>query len=334
MSPAFSLKWKQAPSVRASLVALVVACILPVASVAAVLIVSFYRNEQAQLISNTVSRARTIITAVDHDFDSTEVALRALGTARVLISGDMQGFHARAVDMLGNLHADSILLLGSDGKMLLSTRLPYGAPLAAPAATPLLRRILASGRPGVSDLFSGPLNGTLIYAVGVPVWRHGRLVMTLDATATPAQMAHVLAEQRLPASWRSSVVDNSGRVVARSHESDKYAGQRISDDLLRRIAAADEGGFETRSLDGIDVFVVFSRSPTSRWTALLGIPIRELNAGLHATMATLVAATLAALAIGLAMAWLIGGRIARSVHALIGPALALGGGAGATIPPL
>jgi len=334
MSPAFSLKWKQAPSVRASLVALVVACILPVASVAAVLIVRFYRNEQAQLISNTVSRARTIITAVDHDFDSTEVALRALGTARVLISGDMQGFHARAVDMLGNLHADSILLLGSDGKMLLSTRLPYGAPLAAPAATPLLRRILANGRPGVSDLFNGPLNGTLIYAVGVPVWRNGRIVMTLNATATPAQLAHVLVEQKLPASWRASVVDNSARVVVRSHEIDKYVGRRINDDLLRRVAAADEGGFATRSLDGVDVFVVFSRSPSSRWTALLGIPMRELNAGLYATMAALVAATLAALALGLVLAWLIGGRITRSVQALVAPALALGDGAIPMIPPL
>jgi len=291
-----------------------------VASVAAVLIVSFYRNEQAQLISTTVSRARTMVAAVDHDFDSTVVALRALGTARVLAAGDLQGFHARAVDMLADLRADSILLLDTDGTMLLSTRRPYGAPLAALGSTPLLRRILASGRPGVSDLFTGPLNGKPIYAVGVPVRRDGRIVMTLDATATPAQLAHVLAEQKLPASWRASVVDGAGRVVARSHEIEKYVGQRINDELLRRLAAADEGGFATKSLDGIDVFVVYSRSPSSRWTALLGIPIRDLNAGLYATMATLVAATGAALAAGVALAWLIGGRIARSVQALIPPA--------------
>src|SRR5471032_257127 len=334
MSPAFLLKWKQAPSVRTSLVALVVACILPVASVAAVLIFHFYRNQQAELINNTVSRARTMIAAVDHDFDSTEVALRALGTARVLAAGDLQGFHARAVDMLGNLRADSILLLDTDGKMLLSTRRPYGKALPALTSAPLLQRILASGRPGVSDLFTAPLGGKPIYAVGVPVWRDGHVAMTLDATVTPAQLAHVLAEQKLPASWRASVVDGSGRVVARSHEIEKYAGQRINADLLCRIATADEGGFETTSLDGVDVFVVFSRSPTSRWTAFLGIPIRELNAGLYATMATLVAATVAALAVGLALAWLVGGRITRSVQALIAPALALGDGAIPMIPPL
>ena len=334
MRPSFILKWKQAPSARTSLVALVVACILPVASVAALLIVRFYRNEQAQLISNTVSRARTIIAAVDHDFDSTEIALRALGTARMLADGDLQGFHTRAVDVLGNLHADSILVLDSDGKMLLSTRRPYGQPLPAPSSTPLLRHILASGQPGVSDLFTGPLDQQLLYVVGVPVRRDGRIVMTLDATATPAQLAHVLAEQKLPPSWRASVADSSGRLVARSHEIDKYAGKRVNDDLLRRVAAADEGGFETRSLDGIEVFVVFSRSPTSRWTAFLGIPIKELNAGLRATMATLVAATLAALAAGITLAWLIGGRITRSVQALVPLALAIGSDDTPAMPPL
>src|SRR5471030_1015407 len=106
MNPAFFLKWKQAPSVRTSLVLLVIACILPVASVSAILIAGFYRKQQAQLISNAVSRARTVIAAVDHDFGSTEVALRTLGTARVLMAGDLRAFHARAVDVLGNLHAD------------------------------------------------------------------------------------------------------------------------------------------------------------------------------------------------------------------------------------
>lgn len=325
---------RRAPGVRTSLVVLVLACVLPMASVAAFIIVGFYHQERAQLISNTVARAHTMITAVEHDFSNTKVALSALGTSRMLSSGDLAGFHTRATEALTNLHADSILVLDSDGKMLMSTRRPYGAPLPTLASTPLLRRILADGKPGVSDLFTGPLNNNLIYTVGVPIRQHGRIVMTLNATATTTQLAHVIAEQRLPPSWRASVVDTGGRVVARSHDIDKYAGQRLSDEQLRHAAATVEGGFETRTLDGIDVFVVFSRSPQSGWTVYLGIPLRELNAGLHTTMAWWIGASLTALALGLALARWLGGRITRSVQALIPPALAIGEGGMAVIPSL
>lgn len=334
MGNASDRTWQQSHGVRASLGALVIASILPVAAVAAVIIVGFYHKERAQLISNTVARAHTMINAVDHDFSNTRVALSALGTSRMLSSGDLRGFHTRAVEALDNLHADSILALDTDGRMLMSTQRPYGAQLPVLASTPLLRRILADGQPGVSDLFTGPINKTLIYTVGVPIRRDGRIVMTLNATATPAQLAHVIAEQRLPPTWRASVIDTAGRVVARSHDIDRYAGQRLSDDQLRHATTAQEGGFATRSLDGIDVFVVFSRSPHSGWSAYLGIPLRELNAGLHSTMAWLIGATLAALAAGLGLAWLMGGRITRSVQALIPPALAIGEGSVPVIPAL
>ncbi|WP_367185302.1 sensor histidine kinase [Rugamonas sp.] len=66
-----------------------------------------------------------------------------------------------------------------------------------------------------------------------------------------------------------------------------------------------------------------------------GLALAQLTAGLHATLFSLAAATLAALVAGLALAWLIGGRIAQSVRALIAPALALGGGHHmAPLPPL
>ena len=334
MGTATDPTWQQARGVRASLAALVIACILPVASVAAVIIVGFYHRERAQLIDSTVARAHTMITAVEHDFSNTKVALSALGTSRMLSLGDLQGFHARAMEALTNLHADSILVLDTNGRMLMSTRRPYGAALPMLASTPLLRRILADGKPGVSDLFTGPLNQALIYTVAVPIRRDGRIVMTLNATATTTQLAHVIAEQRLPPSWRASVVDTGGRVVARSHDIERYAGQRLSDDQLRPAAAAPEGSFETRTLDGIDVLVVFSRSPLSGWTAYLGIPLHELNAGLRSTVAWLIGATLAALALGLALAWLMGGRITRSVQALIPPALAIGEGGVPVIPAL
>jgi PAS domain S-box-containing protein len=59
-----------------------------------------------------------------------------------------------------------------------------------------------------------------------------------------------------------------------------------------------------------------------------------LTGGLRRSLTWLVVVTLAALAAGLALAWRIGGGIAGSVHALIGPAMAVGRGEVQVLPPL
>lgn len=328
------LKRQDAPGVRATLGLLVLGCVLPLAIVAAFLIVDFYERGRKQLIDSTVTKAQATIASVDREFDSLQAALLALGTSRQLQEGDLAGFHARARDALVNLHADSIVLVDPGGALLLSTRRPYGEPLPRLPSTPLLKRIMATGQGGVSDLFPGPLAGQLIYTVGVPVRRNGAIVMTLNATATPAYLAALLAEQKLPATWRTGILDSRGKIVARSHEPEKYVGKSATPALLHSLSLRGAGSLEGRALDGLPVYTVYSRSPRTGWTVAFGIPIDELTAGLRHSLGWLIAATLAALALGLLLAWRVGGAIAHSVRALIPPALAAGSGSMPPLPPL
>ena len=334
MSFSPSSQMKAAPSVRFSLAALVLGCVLPMAAVAVFLVLQFYENERAQIIAASVSRARAVTAQVDRNFDTTQAALRALATSRMLASGDLAGFHGRAQDVLHNLNADSILLLAPDGRILLSTRRPYGSALPQLTEMPLLKRTIATGQPGVSDLFVGPLAGGLLYIVAVPVLRDGVTAYSLNATAGPASLAHVLREQKLPSGWRAAVLDSTGHIAARSHDIERYAGRQSPAHALQRMQGQDEGWMESVTLDGIPVITVYSRSPSSRWTVAIGIPRDELTAGLHRTLAWLVAATVAALVLGLGSAWRIGGGIARAVRALIEPALAVGRGETPALPPL
>ncbi len=330
------LKGAHVPSVRTSLALAVVGCVLPVAVVSAFSIVSFYEREQTRLTVNTISRAHAIISLIDRDIATTQAALWALGTSPSLAKGDFGSFDAQAVEALRDLQADSIVVVDPAGQFLLSTRRPFGEslPKITNPALERLRRVLATGSPAVSDLFPGPLVNRLLYTIAVPGNPNVSKRYSLNATVPAAHLSGVLTEQKLPESWRASIIDSSGSVVARTHDIEKFIGKRVNEDLLQRMSVSNEGSFETRTLDGIPVITFYSRSSVTKWAVTLGMPIVEFTAPLRQTLAWLVVATLSALAIGLALARFIGGRIAGSISALIKPATILGSGAMPSIPRL
>ncbi|ABR90726.1 Hypothetical protein mma_1667 [Janthinobacterium sp. Marseille] len=92
--------------------------------------------------------------------------------------------------------------------------------------------------------------------------------------------------------------------------------------------------FESVTYDGTAVQTVFSRSKLSNWALAIGIPTQDIMHELRNTLFLLILATIILLACSVAAAWLIGGRIADSIHGLTGPALALGAGKLVTVPPL
>jgi PAS domain S-box-containing protein len=300
---------------------------------AALLLTDYYQRGRQQLINSTMTRAQAMSSALDREFDHSIAALQALATSRQLRDGELAGFHARAREALGNMHAENLAVIGADGSLLLTTSRPFGTPLPKLPRTPLLKRVLATGQPGVSPLIPGPFPGQLILVVGVPVRRDGEIVMTLNATTAAAQLDILLKAQQLPDTWRAGIIDSEGKIAARSHDSTRYLGQPATNGLRQQLAQRPEGGFESRTLDGIAVYTVFSTAPRSKWVVAMGIPLDELTGGLRRALAWLVAGTLAALALGLALAWRMGNAIAGSVQALVAPARAVGQGLLPVIPP-
>lgn len=321
-------------SVRFSLALLTVGCVLPIMVMVTFVILTYYQREQTQIAENTLSRARAVTSAVDREFGSAQAALLALATSPQLAKNDLAAFHAQATVALLNLGAENIVLLDRTGQLLLTTARPFGAPLPRVANPVLLQRILKTGKPGVSDLFLGPIAGELIYTIGVPVKRDGSIIYSLNATVSPTQLLGVLTEQKFPASWRASITDSSGSIVARTHEMKQFFGKKVVPDLLKRMSDSSEDSFETKTLEGIPVLTVFSRSTVTGWTVAIGAPLNELKAGIRQTLAQVLAVTLIALGIGLALAWFIGGRIASAFIELIKPAKALGAGETVTVQRL
>jgi signal transduction histidine kinase len=289
-----------------------------------VVILADYQREQILVAENTLSRARAVKSAVDREFSSSQAALLALATSPQLGKNDLAAFHAQAKVALLNLDAKNIALLDLNGQLLLTTARPFGSPLPKVDNPVLLQRILKTGKPGVSDLFVGPVDGKLIYTIAVPVTRDGSIVYSLNATVSPDQLVSILTEQKFPESWRAVVTDSSGSIVARTHEMKQLFGKKVVPDLLNRMNDSTEDSFESKTLEGIPVLTVFSRSLVTGWTIAIGAPLDELKAGIRKSLAELLAAILIALSIGLILAWFIGGRIASAFSELIKPAKALG----------
>ena len=328
------LKRSRPGGVRSRLFLLVVGCILPVALAAALLVYIPYQREHALIRDASISRMRATVSALDREFLRIEAALLALSTLPMATPADLGAFYGRATLAVASINVDSIVVLDETGQLLLSTRRPNGAPLPKLEEAPLFRKIVATGEPGVSDLYGGTMTGTLLIRVGVPVRVDGAITRSLYATIEPERLFSVLAEQKLPDTWRTSIVDSTGAVVARTHDIAKFLGKKVNPDLLKRLSESSEAAFETRTLDGIPVLTSYSRSQRTGWSVVVGTPLAELTAGIRETLLWLVAAICAALAIGIGLAWVLGERIARSISALVAPAKALGLGRPVRVPEL
>ncbi len=312
---------------------LVVACVLPAGAVSAYLIYDHYRVERALLLGEALSTTRSMMAVVDRDFDTVTTALRTLAASSDM-ERDLDAFKLQAM----NVHAilpitDLALVEPRSGRQLLNTMAP-NTRIAPPATDQaLLARVLKQGQPVVSDLYVPP-TGQPFVTIGVPVFRGGVISRVLTATIEPRALANVLTEQKLSGNWRVSITDSHGAIVARNTDIARYLGKMVRPDLYERMQRLPEDHLDTYSLDGIPVVTIYSRSPRSGWSVAIGIPQRNLSAGLLRTLESLILSTVVLLTIGLGLAWLVGRRIARSIQALIGPATALGTGAMIEMPRL
>lgn len=146
----------------------------------------------------------------------------------------------------------------------------------------------------------------------------------LQAPIESAWLQDLLVRQRLPASWIAAVLDRSGRIVARTHEPERYAGTFARPALIARIAEVPEGAVESVTVDGIAVVSAFSRSERTGWSVVVGLPRDELRAPLVRSAMVLFAGTAAVLLLTLWLAWRFSHTISASLEALGGAVRATG----------
>ena len=321
-------------TLQRQLARLVAVTVIP-AAVAAALLIGYSYDRQSKIIEQrTLETARALAQAVDRELATGQVALLVLARSPYLASGDLAAFHRQAQDAIPDLPGDSVVLSDASGRQLVNTLRPFGEALPLRGNLVQLRRLFETGQPAISDLFVGQVMRRPIIALDVPVRRGDRVVYSLAMGIFPERLGEILARQKIPPDWVVSIFDSRGTHVARTRASEQFIGQKGAPALVQRMAQVAEGRVETKTLEGIPVVAVFSRSAVSQWSVAIGIPRSFLASALWTPISMIIVAAVILLVLGIVMAHRVGSRIAGSIRGLIPPAAALGRGDPVVVPPL
>ncbi len=264
--------------IRTRLLILILAILVP-ALVAAALAVGYVYVEERASQENSVKEAtRAFALLVANEVETHEGMLRALATSPALVQGNLQEFYKHAKS-LAPTPETTVILMDRDGRQLLNTRLPFGSPLPARRVSNIgaLMERHGADKVLVSDIFLAPIGKRHDFVVQVPVRIDGAIRYFLDMGINAETLQEVMGGQRFPGEWQTSIVDRSGKVVARSRDADQYRGRSVSALALQNFAARDEGVFNSRNLAGVPVQAFYSTVPGAGWKVIVNIPTEEIR---------------------------------------------------------
>ena len=310
-------------STATHLLFLVVGTLLPTLALSAVLTLRVIRDGREAVRRQLLEAARADATIVDSELLGTIRALRALAESETLRTGDLDTFRDEAGRVKQTQPSWSdIVLHTTNGVAIANIAKSFGAVVPSLLEGDSLAQIVATRQPLIGNLRGGSDFGEqLAFPVHVPVMRDGRLVYILSAVITPDRLADLLRGQStLSDEWVRGVMDNSGVLVARTRDPERFVGQKGTPEFLKRYSAANEDVYRDNTLEGVPVYGAYSRAPMSRWIAGVAVPVAVVDAAFRRSLFIASSFGLFLLVIGLAGAFEISRRISRDIATAAGSA--------------
>ena len=278
--------------------------------------------------------ARALSSAVDAELDGTVATLSSMARNPALAAGDIRAFYDNArEEAAAQTEWLAVILSDANGRMLMRTTAPFGAPPAAAADAASLRQALALRRPVVGHIARGP-GGRMAVPVRIPVTDDAGRLYVLTAVVRPDRIMRVIERQHVPAGSVIAVMDAVGAIVARSRGRKETVGGPPSPSLVRLMR---EGGPEnvgtTTAIEGDALVAAYTRLSHYGWTVAVGAPPAPLRAGLVDGFALYGAGIVLSLAISIGLASWLAARIVGGIGRLQRGAAALGAGAPVDLAP-
>lgn len=282
---------------------------------AAAMAVQKVREGERQAALNALRetvRASSLL--VDGEIQRSVGALVALGQSDHLRTGNLQAFHeqARASDKPPHVWT---VLFDEHGQLLVNTSQPFGAPppplLSGTAGR--VAAVIASGKPWVSDLVSGPLTGRLLTSVYAPTreWSGRRYVVAQSFSVDHWKNTALQISNSSQATI--GVFDRSGRFISRNVNPEATLGKLARAELRAAAASAPEGLIRHQTLEGVDAYDAFRHSELTGWTVAVAVPVHTVERSATHAVLWLGLSGLLALAAAAIAAWLLGRGFIRVI---------------------
>ncbi|WP_082560778.1 HWE histidine kinase domain-containing protein [Caulobacter sp. Root487D2Y] len=284
-----------------------------------------FGESRARYERQLMATTRALVLATDRQIGQGQSVLQTLAVSPALISGDIPAFERQARAVVQG--TDGWIVLLDNERQLVNTRRPAGARPPKVGLSDLRWQTIRAGRASVSNLVLPKQADPVppFVSIDMPVIVDGKLY-DLAYQQSPKAFSSIFAAQTIPPSWTASIVDREASIVARSKNVDRFLGRKVTEDIRKVMAHGNEGVTLSHTLDGTPSLSAFSRSSTSGWSFIVGVPRTELSRANWSSVGWLTAASLLLLVIGAAVALAVSRDISASVRGLGADAKAMAAG--------
>jgi len=318
--------------IRAYLLIMIGAIILPVSIFAAIALQTLLRSERESALQAMSQTASATALLVDCELSSVEAALHVLARSPHLAHGDIAGFyeHAKSAD---RGEGGGTILFDATGQQVINTVVPLGTklPPAPDYVRTRTREVIDSQKTVVSDLITGAVQRIPVTTINVPVSLFGGHRYVLGSVFAPDYFSTLLARRALAPSWRLSVIDRGGRFIARPSEPARL-GKPANPALVAAAAQSERGLLRFTTHAGVDSYHAFIRSPMSGWTVAVTVPAAEIEGAARHAVLLAAAGMLVALLCATFAAAFFGRRLIGAIGAAARAATRLSEGGGPRLP--
>lgn len=279
-------------SVGRALTLLVMVAVLPLLLFGGGVAWMLVEQKKTAVADELAGIARALSVAVDHELRSQMSTLAILATDDSLMADDLAGFEKHARRFV-SVHDDwlNVGLIAPHSHQILagSPTVPY--PPQTSLSPSHVDEVVRSRRPVIVGAFtSSKITPRPIILLMIPVMRNNEVRYVLGVAVNPKALSDVFNGQRLSTSWTGAIVDTNMRLAGRSRDAERFVGRRATATLTERIATSASGMFTAFNQEGASAYTVFSRSPLTGWSVVIGIPAAEVEGPIRRVLLQLAAA--------------------------------------------